>query len=83
MICVMRYISTIPFKQQDIYRGSPYEYEATAPVGQTIVLVTPLPLAISGQIVKNPLSTLLSPRQMPDNILIFEDGSLPRSVPSK
>lgn len=83
MSCVMRYISTNPLKQQDIYRGSPYEYEATAPVGQTIVLVTPLALAISGQIVKNPLSTLLSSRQMPENILILEDVSLPRSVPSK
>ena len=57
MTSVIQYISANPFKQQDVYRGSPYEYEATAPVGQKIVLVTPLPLAISGPVVRNPLST--------------------------
>jgi len=57
MSCVIRHISAKTFKQLDIYRGSPYEYDATAPVGQTIILVTSVPLAISGSVVRNPLST--------------------------
>lgn len=65
MPCIIRYISANPLKQQDIYRGSPYEYESTAPVGQTIVLITPIPLAISGSIVRNPLSTPIV--FLPDN----------------
>lgn len=61
MVTSVRYVSATPLERLGIYRGSPYEHESTAPVGQTIVVVKPLPLVICGAIVRNPYTTVPAP----------------------
>lgn len=49
---MVRFNSSTPHEDQGIYRGTPYEYETTAPDEQRIVLV-----AGSTIIISNPLNT--------------------------